>query len=154
MSPPEVWGPPIWTFLHCLSCCLKNESFLYLRKSIFNIILLICKNLPCPACSSDASAFLGKINPDTLKTKEEFVDMLYLFHNYVNKKTNKPLFNHVNVIKYTNYNLWNVINRFIKAYNTQGNMNLINESFHRQLVIKEFKKWFQANNMHFMITQK
>jgi len=154
MSPPNVWGPPVWTLFHCLSVSIKDDvSFLHLRKSIFQNILSICKNLPCPFCAQDASLFLGKINIETIKTKQEFINMLYLFHNYVNKKTNKQLFNSINMSKYNNYNLINVINRFIKAFNTKGNMNLINESFQRQLVIKNFRQWIHANINHFIINK-
>jgi len=154
MSPPEIWGPPVWTLFHCLSACIKDDnSFLHLRKSIFQIILSICKNLPCPFCAQDASLFLGKINIETIKTKQEFINMLYLFHNYVNKKTKKQLYNSTNILKYNNCNLINVIHRFIKVYNTKGNMNLINESFQRQLTIKNFRQWFHNNVNHFVINK-
>jgi hypothetical protein len=71
--------------------------------------------------------------------------MFYLFHNYVNAKKRKPLFNFGNLSVYQRYRLVPVVNNFILCYNTKGNMKLLNESFQRQFVIKDFKAWFLAN---------
>ena len=46
---------------------------------------------------------------------------------------------------YENYNLINVIKYFILHYNTKGNMKLLNESFQRQLIVKNFKQWIIVN---------
>lgn len=143
MSPPEIWGPPIWRLFHTLIEKMNPNAYPYVINSMFNMIVAICKFLPCPECSSDASMFLAKINLNNYKTKDDFKNMLYLFHNYVNAKKKKPLYNYSNMAKYSNFNLINVINDFIAKYNTKGNMKLLSESFHRTFVIKEFTKWFK-----------
>jgi hypothetical protein len=114
------------------------------------MIVAICKFLPCPECSTDASNFLAKIDIKNYKTKDEFKNMLYLFHNYVNAKKRKALFNYANMPKYNNLNLINVINDFIAKYNTKGNMKLLSESFHRTFVVKEFIKWFKRHSRAFI----
>jgi hypothetical protein len=114
------------------------------------MIVAICKFLPCPECSTDASNFLAKIDLKNYKTKDEFKNMLYLFHNYVNAKKRKALFNYANMPKYNNLNLINVINDFIAKYNTKGNMKLLSESFHRTFVVKEFIKWFKRHSRAFI----
>ena len=75
--------------------------------------------------------------------------MLYLFHNYVNKKKRKPLFNYGYINKYSNLNIWIVIKKFIQNYNTKGNMNLLTESFQRSLVVKDLRRWLMANHQSF-----
>jgi hypothetical protein len=145
MSPPEVWGPAIWTLFHTLAEKINDNAYPYLINSMFTIIVKICKFLPCPECSRDASSFLARININNYKTKREFKNMLYLFHNWVNSKKRKPLFNYGYINKYANLNLINVVNNFISNYNTKGNMKLLAETFQRSFVIKDFVTWFRAN---------
>jgi len=145
MSPPEVWGPAVWTLFHTLIEKLNPQAYPYVMGSMFGMIVKICKVLPCPECSRDASNFLAKINLKDYKTKDEFKNMLYLFHNWVNAKKRKPLFNYINMNKYSNLYLPFVINDFIAKYNTKGNMKLLAESFQRSFVVKDLISWFKAN---------
>jgi hypothetical protein len=142
MSPPEVWGPAVWRLFHVLCEKLNENAFQSIGPGLFNIIVRICKFLPCPDCASDAGKFLANIKISELKNKTELKNVFYVFHNYVNTKKRKQLFNYSNITNYANYNLINVINNFIANYHTKGNMKLITESFQRQFVINDFKKWF------------
>jgi len=145
MAPPEVWGPPIWTFFHTITSNIKDGLDVNVYKGLFRIIKTICKNLPCPTCSTDATQFLSKINEDVISSKQKLINNIYIFHNYVNKKTNKKLFNYNMILNYSQIDLALAIRQFIRAYNTSGNMNLLNESFQRQLAVKEFRRWMRAN---------
>jgi hypothetical protein len=142
MSPPEVWGPAVWTLFHTLSAKINEDAYPQVSLSLFKMITSICKFLPCPECSSDASTFLAKINLSDLKTKADFKNTFYLFHNSVNSKKRKRLFKYSNLDVYGTYRLVGVVNNFIAKYNTKGNMKLIAESFQRQLIIKQFRSWF------------
>ena len=82
MSPPEVWGPPIWTLFHVLAEKINERAYPFYAGQLFSVIKNICSALPCPECTSDASIFLGKIKIQDLKTKNDFKNMVYLFHNY------------------------------------------------------------------------
>ena len=141
MSPIEIWGPSVWNLFHVLSEKINDAAYPYIKKSLFNLIVRICRFLPCPECASDASKFLAKINVDNFKTKEEFKNSFYLFHNYVNARKKKPFFNYANMLVYQKYKLIQVINNFIRSYNTKGNMKLLSESFQRQFVLK-FNYWW------------
>jgi len=149
MSPPDVWGPPIWLFLHTITTKIKDNLDINIYKGLFRIIKTICKNLPCPTCSADATMFLAKINEDVIISRQKLINNIYIFHNYVNKKNKKPLFNYNMIVNYNKMDLVVAIRQFIRAYNTQGNMNLLNESFQRQLAVKEFKQWMRTNSNAF-----
>jgi hypothetical protein len=142
MSPPEVWGPAVWILFHTLSERINNNAFQKMLPSLFQNIVRICKFLPCPECSVDASNFLAKIKLTDLKNKSDLKNMFYFFHNWVNAKKKKKLCNFSFLTVYGRYNLINVVNNFIMKYQTKGNMKLLNESFQRQLIIKDFKNWF------------
>jgi hypothetical protein len=145
MSPPEVWGPAVWTLFHTLSEKIHEQSYHTISRQLFYMIIRICRFLPCPECSTDASNFLAKIKFSDIQTKIQLKNFLYLFHNHVNAKKRKRLFNYRNIDIYSRANIMNVINNFISKYQTKGNMKLIAESFQRQLIIKDFKNWFVGN---------
>lgn len=142
MSPPEVWGPPIWTLFHALSSQLNNPDLI---KPLFTYIQRICRFLPCPECSEDATTFLRNVRLTDLKTVEDLSKALYLFHNHVNRKKKKVLYSYSDMSKYKSYNLIAVFNNFIRVYNTRGNMNMITEDFQRNMIIADFKKWLGTN---------
>jgi len=142
MSPPEVWGPAVWTLFHTLAEKVTEQAYPFIKVQLFGQIRRICGFLPCPECSADATNFLAKVNINDLKTKVDFRNTFYLFHNTVNAKKRKPLFNYSNIVSYNSYGIVPVINNFISKYNTKGNMKLIAESFQRKIVLAEFKSWF------------
>ena len=142
MSPPEVWGPAVWRLFHTLSERINENAYNVLAPQLFNLFVRICKFLPCPECSTDASNFLAKIKLSDMKNKTVFKNTFYLFHNYVNAKKRKPLFNYGNMNIYNHYRIVDVVNNFITNYHTKGNMKLLTESFQRKLIIADFKKWF------------
>jgi len=145
MSPPEIWGPPIWTFYHTL-CEQVNENVNpAVYKNIFTFIKRISSYLPCPDCSHDANIFFSKVNVNDITDKIKLKNTIYLFHNYVNNKKKKPLFNYSNLTIYNSKNIVQVINNFIKNYHTRGNMNQLTESFQRKMVIQDLKKWLFNN---------
>jgi hypothetical protein len=150
MSPPDVWGPPIWTLFHTLAAKMNPTAYPWMVHSTFAMIRQICKYLPCPECSHDATMFLNKIDINKYKTKEDFKMLLYLFHNYVNVKKRKPLFPFSNISKYETFYLNGVVNRFIQNYHTKGNMRLLTESFQRAFVIRQFIYWYKTNYLAFV----
>jgi len=150
MSPPEVWGPAIWTLFHTLAERITEEAYPHVSPQLFKMIARICKFLPCPECSMDATNFLAKIKMSDLKTKLDFKNAFYLFHNYVNAKKRKRLFHYSNMHVYSKYRIIDVVNNFIAKYHTKGNMKLLTESFQRQFIINDFKKWFTASMKAFV----
>ena len=101
MSPPDVWGPPIWRFFHILAENIHEEQYHSLIPQLFTLIRRTCVYLPCPECSEHATKFLAKISPSDISNKTEFKNMLYLFHNMVNKKKGKPLFDYSKIRYYS-----------------------------------------------------
>jgi hypothetical protein len=147
---PNVWGPPVWNFFHTLTYKIKEETFSSIFPPLFEQIRLICKNLPCPDCSMHATKFLNRVNLAGIKTKQDFINLFFFFHNAVNKRKQKPLFKYENLSQYENKNPIVAFNEFLRVFHTKGNMRLLAESFQRQLVLKNFRQWFLNNIQHFM----
>ena len=145
MSPPEVWGPPIWTFFHVLAEKVNENAFPIIKNQLFLVIKRICGFLPCPECSRDANIFLEKVKINEFKNKNDFKNMLFFFHNHVNLKKKKHVYSYQNLEVYKRYNIINVFNNFIRVYHTKGNMKQLSESFQRQFVITDVRKWLTQN---------
>jgi hypothetical protein len=154
MSPPEVWGPPIWTFFHTLAEHVNEDLFMNIKINLFYFIKRICNFLPCPECSQHANHFLAKVNIYKINNKADFKNMLYVFHNTVNKRKKKHFFDYSKLDRYKKYNIGSVFNHFISVYHTKGNMNLIAESFQRNLLVKELKKWLIDNHKYFKSSKR
>ncbi len=147
---PDVWGPPTWTLFHTLAEKLHEDTFPILGAQLFFHIKKICANLPCPECSQHASAFLAKINFNGIKSKNEFKQMLCFFHNTVNFRKKKPIFNPIGLDRYSKINTIPAYNNFVSVYHTRGNMKLLADSFQRKIVLVDFKKWLMNNIQSFL----
>ena len=139
------WGPATWTLFHTLIEKLTDENFDKIGLTLFNYIKRICRNLPCPDCAQHATQFLSKVNIANIKTKSDLRATIYIFHNTVNKRTKKSIYNMNDLEKYKNNNTIAVYNNFIAHYKTKGNMKLLAEAFQRQMLVTEFKKWMMYN---------
>ena len=132
MSPPTEWGPPVWILFHTLAEKINPDKFSVISQQLFFFIKRICASLPCPECSQHAVAFLGKVNFSNIKTKTDLQNILYIFHNVVNKRKNKAVFNRDTVsAQYANNNMINVYNKFV---------NIL------MLYKKEFEEILNTNN--------
>jgi hypothetical protein len=95
--------------------------------------------------------FLNKINPTLINNKQDLIVILYIFHNSVNKRKDKPMASQEVLSQYNNENLINVYNNFIRVFHTNRNTKLLADNLHRKFIVSQFKKWFLSNIQHFNI---
>ena len=135
----QLWGVPIWILFHTLSIKIKPCSFQSIRIDLLKIILTICKNLFCPYCADHAVDYLEKNRFVFINSIEELKDFLFVFHNSVNIKTNKPIFLLDDLKKtYENLNTRDVVGNVLKP----------NNCFHKNFdieFIEELRIWFDAH---------
>ena len=148
---PSQWGPPIWRLYHILASNIREDRYNALKGDIFAFIKRISAVLPCPDCSAHAMAFFKKVSNEQIKTKQGLIDLLYFFHNMVNKRTHKKIYNHTDLNVYQHNNIIQSYNIFIQYYKTTGNVNLIAESFQRTIVVNDFKKWILTHYQSFIM---
>jgi len=137
----EIWGNTIWYLFHTIAHKIKENEFNNIKKDIIFLIKIICSTLPCPECSKDATDILNKINMDNISSKKELKSFLYNFHNYINKKLNKPIFLETDLdSKYSKGNIYNLYNNFYIIYSSNTNIpQLMNSSFQRQYNLPKIK---------------
>ena len=103
---PNLWGPPLWKFLHLVSIHYpikpskkdkeEHKKFLHSLKHI----------LPCPICANHYSEYMSdsKIE-NALQNKENYIKLIWSLHNDVNKRTQSKMYTFEEFIKlYTNLN--------------------------------------------------
>lgn len=89
---PEVWGPPAWRFLHCMSRSLPDTLPLEMQRSFEHLMRSLPHVLPCKPCGENMLRHLAD-DPvgQHLGTREEVQRWLYHLHNAVNADLGKPL---------------------------------------------------------------
>ena len=141
------WGAPTWFLLHTLAEKVKEDQFPRIRKELLDVILKICNNLPCPDCANHATQYLNGINFNTITSKSILKDMLYNFHNTINKKKGFAHFNYQELSeKYSKANTVNIIQNFMQFYEQKSyGMRIGATNFHRSNVTADLKQWFFNN---------
>lgn len=148
MSPSQ-WGPPTWMFIHTLAEKVKEDSYPIIGGQIISNIIQICYNLPCPECADHAKQFWSNVKINNIKTKQDLINLLYVFHNTINKRKKMMPFKYDDLKIYKSANLVNTFNNFSANFNTKGNMKLLTEAFHRGRLLTFLKKWLVGHIRHF-----
>ena len=141
-----LWGEPFWFLFHTMAEKVKDELFPTVREELLNLIYTICTNLPCPDCSNHATQYLNGINFKKITTKLELKELLFTFHNMVNKKKNVALFPREGLEKYESAKMIPILNNFMYHFrNKKSSIQMIANDFHRERIFKELQKWFSEN---------
>lgn len=142
----EDWGPYTWNMFHTLSQKIKEEQFLSIKRELWNLFKKVSCNLPCPYCSKHACEYLSKIKVQDIHTKEDFINIFFEFHNDVNKRLNKPLFDKEKLIIYDSFNTIQTLNIFMYMYKVSSGRTT---AFHKALLsnhtLSEYQNWMIQN---------
>ena len=151
MVSKDTWGPATWTLFHTLAEKINDEHFNETKKDIFSFIKRICFNLPCPDCAAHATQIISKVNSDSFQNKQQLKMFLLSFHNSVNARTGKRPFTVEELnARYARANTFVVVPHFIKVFSHRNtNVRLLVNSFHKDLLIKDFIKWMRENATKF-----
>ena len=144
MSPSQ-WGPPTWIFIHTLVAKIKDNQFPAIGQQVISHIIQICMFLPCPECSIHAKQFWANVNTKNINTKQDLINLIFVFHNSVNKRRGIRPFRYVDLQYYNTLNLIETFNNFARSFNTNGNMKLLTESFHRGRLLQILRVWLMSN---------
>ena len=150
MSPSQ-WGPPTWIFLHTLVAKIKDEQFPVIGQQVIANIIQICLFLPCPECSVHAKQFWANVVTKNINNKQDLINVLFVFHNAVNKRRNVRPFRYIDLQYYNTLKLIDTFNDFARNYNTNGNMKLLTESFHRSRLLQSLRGWLMGNLPNFYL---
>jgi hypothetical protein len=115
MSKKE-WGNATWYLFHTLAEKIDEKYYLENKKTFFKIIELICTHLPCPTCAEDSINLLKNANINAISSKETLKLFFFEFHNKVNHKLGKQIFEQDILSKYKLARTQNIIINFLNKY--------------------------------------
>ena len=118
---PNQWGPPTWIFMHTIAEKIKNNSFPIIGKQLIQQLINICRNLPCPECTGHAKQFWLKVNVQNLNSREDLINLLFVFHNMVNKRKGYNQFKYQDLQYYKSRGVIETFNIFARNFTTKGN---------------------------------
>ena len=96
---PNLWGSPLWTFLHYLSLSYPENPTTDEQEIIYNFLASMQKIIPCEKCRNNFLKHLDSMEVEVLTSRTNFVRWLFNIHNLVNKDTGKPNFSYDEFIK-------------------------------------------------------
>ena len=141
MVSKKEWGNAVWKFFHVLSLKINEKTCNpQTIKSLFQYIKNICRLLPCPVCSEHATQLLSQVNDYKCTTKKGLKDVLYIFHNNVNKQTNTKLFAYERLKEYEKYNLIQSYNQMVSRL-INNNFAEMSNNMSKKILINNFKKY-------------
>ena len=149
----EQWSIPTWIFLHTLAERISDKFMKENNEEVLNIIKTICFILPCPTCREHATYFIKKIHHNQVKTKEDLKSLLFFFHNKVNKRLGKRVYQNKNLSVYKNRRFdiitLNFLNAFSKKYNSRLLAGFISQNSKRKTETRRIGDWLKKNWKHF-----
>ena len=111
----KIWGNACWYLFHTLAYKL-DPNRTDLIKPILIAIKNVCANLPCPDCSDHSIYILSSLREDDVKTKDDLIKVLWIFHNKINSRLGTKQFSMEESNKlYEQSNIQNIFMHFNKV---------------------------------------
>lgn len=145
----KEWGPICWVFLHTIVEKIKQNYFDSKKEILFQIILNICYNLPCPKCRKHASNYLKNNNIRKCNTISELRIFIFKFHNTVNLRLNKKIFESKDLEKYKRCNFNELIKRFNLVFKKQYLFTKTMDGWKRGKITEDIMKIIKTNLEYF-----
>ena len=146
MSGIYKWGPQTWIFFHTFANRINKDFFERNRAQCLEIIKMIAECLPCPECTKHATYFMKTVNEHTVRTKEKLIEMLFIFHNSVNKRVGKKSADQSVLERYNNERIDIAYINFINGYAARyGNImsGAISTLGKRKKITRNVQKWME-----------
>jgi len=91
----NIWGPPLWTYLHTISFYYPWEPTEKQKDDYYLQVKLLASTLPCKICRDNYKRNIKKrhikLSKATFKNRYTFSKWVYDMHNEINKHLGKPI---------------------------------------------------------------
>lgn len=142
----KQWAHPTWIFFHSFIEQMNDDFYRQKHNTILQYIKNICSVLPCPHCQEHAVQYMKRINPRNVATRQQMRIMLFEFHNRVNLRLRKSLFQEPNLEQYKTINFVKVVKLFQSVMMKNYTLNRsFNEHMMRKRIISELVQFIRSN---------
>jgi hypothetical protein len=150
MSIEIKLGPPVWALLHSIVEKVKNDNFKDYKLQLFNLIKKICVFFPSVVSSKNSEAYFSNVNPNYINNLIDIKVFIFNYHNFINKKLKKPIFNYCELTKYDNVNIPVLQNAIVELYRKNTYMKLLPNYVNMKHTLNELNI-FLFNNIYSLI---
>ena len=142
----DLLGYITWKLLHVLNEKIRPEGFKIMKNDLINITNSICINYSSKIKSQLFNIFFKNVNFGAIDKQFKLKNLYILFHNFVNKKINKPI---VDIVEYTNKtfycnaSIFDIINYYNGLNNNQNiaaNLNNFVNKYSNFIISHNFLK--------------
>jgi len=102
-----MWHQLTWIFLHSFAEKINEDMYIKNQGVCYNFLLNVYQHMHCNRCSIHSVIYLKK-NKENLSTKDKLINYLFEFHNNVNIKLSKNVFEKDILEKYKCSNIDNI----------------------------------------------
>tara|TARA_B110000444_G_scaffold258722_1_gene300397 strand:- start:6592 stop:7041 length:450 start_codon:yes stop_codon:yes gene_type:complete len=145
----KEWGPICWIFLHTIIEKMKKEYFDSKKGMLFEIIYIICSNLPCPNCKKHSINYLKNNKIRKCNTINDLRMYMFNFHNTVNIRLNKKIFESKDLEKYKNCRFNELIKRFNVVFKKQYLFTKTMDGWKRGKISEDIMTKIKSNLKYF-----
>ena len=145
----KEWGPIVWIFLHTIATKIKDGQFHLVKKNVLEIISQTCYNLPCPHCRQHAITFLNQNKIARCNTKESLISYIFNFHNVVNKKLGKKVYDIKDLEKYKRCRFNELLKRFEHVFKRQYFFTKAMDGWKMIMITDDILKILRKNQNYF-----
>ena len=143
----KEWAPITWILFHTIAEKCNQHNYSNNKGILLQIIKEICFKLPCPECRFHAVQYMKKINVGHIPTKNDFIKLLFNFHNNVNKQLKKPIYNFTDLDKYKRANYINILTKFIYMWTSNSSSRILSDQMTRKIMFKNIKNQLLDKNI-------
>tara|TARA_B100000530_G_scaffold303166_1_gene225407 strand:+ start:33 stop:479 length:447 start_codon:yes stop_codon:yes gene_type:complete len=143
----KQWGPITWILFHTIAEKCNAQNYPQNKGTLLSIIKEICSKLPCPDCRYHATTYMKNISVGHIPAKNDFIKMIYDFHNTVNKRLNKPEYPFKDLEKYKRANYPLVLKKF--NYEWVGNTatRVLSDQLTRNILFQKIRNNLVDRNL-------
>ncbi len=100
LSMPDVWGPAFWFTIHNGANSYPRKASGIVKERMKGFILGLPEMVPCANCKEHARDHIETSNLDDVCDGHDSLFNFFVdFHNYVNKRYNKPVISYDEAVK-------------------------------------------------------
>lgn len=144
----KTWGTPTWLFFHSFAEQISDECYEKNKREICELLRMVCFHLPCYDCRKHARQYTKySLSANNIHSKQQLKEYFFNFHNSVNVRLNKNIFNDLDQYKYSK--LENIVNMFCNVYAGKSVTRSFHEQMIRKNIINNIKKFINNNSSQF-----
>lgn len=132
------WGTPTWTLFHAIAEQIPDDLYNVQGENIYKLFRRVCSILPCPDCQKHARVYLKRHKFAFVTTRERFRDFLVKFHNEVNKRKRKPMYEY-DPEDYKSHNILHCCQVFTENFKGTGTQRTMLDIVPKRKLMKDIE---------------